>query len=107
MNPVQNDQALLVRLKQHDLDFVVIEGVCCVYYGVPIATFDLDICCRFVESNLKKLETALRDLHSFHRFTPQLFVIGYVYYAHQSVSTTALPGLKVPTTGRGGAYFLT
>jgi hypothetical protein len=68
---VQNDQALLVRLKQQDLDFVVIGGVCCVYYGVPMATFDLDICCRFDESNLKKLEAALRDLHPFHRLTPQ------------------------------------
>jgi hypothetical protein len=68
---VQNDQALLERLKQHDLDFVVIGGVCCVYYGVPMATLDLDICCRFNESNLKKLEAAVGDLHPFHRLTPQ------------------------------------
>lgn len=68
---VQNDQELLVRLKQQGLDFVVIGGVCCVFYGVPMATFDLDICCRFDESNLKKLEAALRYLHPFHRLTPQ------------------------------------
>jgi hypothetical protein len=68
---VQNDQALLARLNQYDLDFVVIGGVCCVYYGVPMATFDLDICCRFDEGNLKKLEAALRDLDPFHRLTPQ------------------------------------
>jgi len=46
---VQNDQALLGCLKQHDLDFVVIGGVCCVYHGVQMATFDLDICRRFDE----------------------------------------------------------
>ena len=63
----QNNQALLVRLKQKGLPFVVIGGVCCVYYGVPIATFDLEICCPFDEPNLMRIEAAVRDLHPFHR----------------------------------------
>ena len=65
----QNDQALLARLRANDLDFVVIGGVCAVYYGAPLATFDLDICCRFGEQNLKRIETAVRDLHPVHRLT--------------------------------------
>jgi hypothetical protein len=39
----QNDQALLTRLKDSGLDFVVIGGVCgvCgVYHGLSLATFD-------------------------------------------------------------------
>lgn len=65
----QNDQALLTRLKANGLDFVVIGGVCVVYYGAPLATFDLDICCQFGEKNLQRIEAAVRDLHAVHRLT--------------------------------------
>jgi len=65
----QNDQALLTRLKDTGLEFVIIGGVCVVYHGVPLATFDLDICCRFDEENVQLLESAVKDLHPFHRLT--------------------------------------
>jgi hypothetical protein len=65
----QNDQALLNRLKDSGLDFVVIGEVCVVYHGAPLATFDLDICCRFNEDNVKKIELAVQDLHPVHRLT--------------------------------------
>jgi hypothetical protein len=64
---IQNNEALLRRLKQGGVQFVVIGGVCSIYYGVPIATFDLDICCRFDEQNLRRIEAALGDLHPIHR----------------------------------------
>jgi len=67
----QNNQALLTRLGQNGVEFVVIGGVCSVYYGVPIATFDLDICCPFDETSLRRLEKAVRDLHPVHRLTPK------------------------------------
>jgi len=63
----QDDPALLRRLQENDLEFVVIGGVCCVYHGVQIATFDLDICCRIDEPNLRRIERAVRDLPPFHR----------------------------------------
>ena len=63
----QNDQALLTRLQEQGLEFVIIGGVCVVYHGAPIATFDLDICCRFGEENLGRIEAAVRDLHPRHR----------------------------------------
>ncbi|HEY9171428.1 MAG TPA: nucleotidyltransferase [Verrucomicrobiae bacterium] len=65
----QNDQALLVRLKDSGLEFVVVGGVCVVYHGAPIATFDLDICCPFGEENVRKIEAAVQDLHPLHRLT--------------------------------------
>lgn len=65
----QNDQALLTRLKNSGLDFVVIGGVCVVYHGAPVATFDLDICCPFGEENVRRIETAVKDLHPVHRLT--------------------------------------
>lgn len=65
----QNDQALLTRLKDSELEFVVIGGVCVVYHGAPLATFDLDICCSFGEANVRRIASALRDLHPVHRLT--------------------------------------
>jgi hypothetical protein len=65
----QNDQALLTRLKDSGLDFVVIGGVCVVFHGAPLATFDLDICCPFGEENVRRIESAIADLHPFHRLT--------------------------------------
>ena len=65
----QNDQALLMRLKDTGLEFVVIGGVCVVYHGALVATFDLDICCPFGEENVRRIEAAVIDLHPIHRLT--------------------------------------
>lgn len=65
----QNDRALLMRLKDSGLEFVVIGGVCVVYHGVPVATFDLDICCPFGEENVRRIESAVKDLNPVHRLT--------------------------------------
>lgn len=67
----QNDQALLVRLRDSGLDFVVIGGVCVVFHGAPLSTFDLDICCRFGEENVRLIEAAVSDLKPYHRMTPK------------------------------------
>jgi hypothetical protein len=66
----QNDQALLTRLKDSGLEFVVIGGVCVVFHGAMMATFDLDICCPFGVENVLKIEAAVKDLHPAHRLTP-------------------------------------
>ena len=65
----QNDQALLMRLKDSGVEFVVIGGVCVVFHGAMLATFDLDICCPFGEANVRRVETAVQDLHPVHRLT--------------------------------------
>ena len=65
----QNDQALLTRLRDSGLDFVVIGGVCMVFHGAPVATFDLDICCPFGADNVRRIESAVADLHPVHRLT--------------------------------------
>jgi hypothetical protein len=65
----QNNQALLTRLKGSGLEFVVIGGVCAVYHGAAVATFDLDICCPFGEENMRRIEVAVQDLHPVHRLT--------------------------------------
>jgi hypothetical protein len=65
----QNDKALLQRLKEQRVEFVVIGGVCGVLHGAALATFDLDICCRFDRNNLRRIEVAVKDLHPRHRLT--------------------------------------
>lgn len=63
----QNDKALLQRLVEQNVEFVLIGGVCGVMHGVALVTLDLDICCRFSRDNLRRIETAVRDLHPRHR----------------------------------------
>jgi hypothetical protein len=64
-----NDRALLSQLANHGVEFVIIGGVCGVLHGVPLVTLDLDICCPFSLSNLRRLQDAVKDLHPFHRMT--------------------------------------
>ena len=65
----QNDKMLLQRLLEHEVEFVVIGGVCGVLHGIVLVTYDLDICCRFNRENLRRLEASLKDLHPQHRLT--------------------------------------
>lgn len=72
----QNNQALLVRLQSSGLEFVVIGGVCVVFHGAPVATFDLDICCPFGEENVHRIEAAVKDLHPVYRLTAHKLSLG-------------------------------
>jgi predicted nucleotidyltransferase len=65
----QNDKALLSRLKEQKVEFVIIGGVCGVLHGASLVTLDLDICCRFSRENLRRIEAAVKDLHPRHRLT--------------------------------------
>jgi hypothetical protein len=64
---VQDDKALLQRLLQHQVEFVVIGGVCGIMHGVTLVTTDLDVCCRFTSANLCRIQAAVKDLHPYHR----------------------------------------
>src|SRR5215211_2820643 len=63
----QDDKGLLSRLKQHNVEFVIIGGVCGVMHGVSMVTQDLDVCSRFTSENLRRVEAAVKDLHPHHR----------------------------------------
>ena len=62
----QNDQA---RLKATGLDFVVIGESVSSFMARRWALFGLDVCCRFGEENVQRIEAAVRDLRPFHRLT--------------------------------------
>ena len=65
----QNDKELLSRLKQCEVEFVIIGGFCGVMHGAPLVTLDLDICCPFSRENLRRIEAAVKDLNPRHRLT--------------------------------------
>jgi hypothetical protein len=64
-------EALLQRLIEHDVEFVVIGAFASAMHGVTLTTRDVDICCPFTSRNLLKLQTVLADLHPVHRLTPK------------------------------------
>jgi hypothetical protein len=60
------------RLISARVDFVLVGGFAAVAYGVTLVTRDIDICCRFDESNLMRIQNAFQDLHPVHRSRPDL-----------------------------------
>lgn len=62
---------LLQRLAEHRVEFVLVGGYAAVVHGASFVTRDVDVCLRFSTENLLRLQSALSDLHVFHRMTPQ------------------------------------
>jgi hypothetical protein len=69
---VQNLSELTRRLVEAQLEFVLIGGFAAVAHGATLVTRDVDICCRFNEVNLRRIQKALGDLHPVHRSRPDL-----------------------------------
>jgi predicted nucleotidyltransferase len=70
-------RAILRVLNAHDVDFIVIGGVCAALHGSPVATHDLDVVHRRNELNLSRILVALRELDASYRLhhkrlTPQI-----------------------------------
>ena len=69
---MQNLSELTRRLVEAQLEFVLIGGFAAVAHGATLVTRDVDICCRFNEVNLRRIQKALGDLHPVHRSRPDL-----------------------------------
>ena len=70
--PVQNLSELTRRLIEAEVEFVLIGGFASVAHGATLVTRDVDICCRFSERNLMRVQKAVSDLHPAHRSRPDL-----------------------------------
>ncbi len=68
---MSNLEALLKRLVDQRVEFVIVGGYAVMAHGVPLLTQDVDIYCRFDAANLLHLQAAVADLHPVHRLTPQ------------------------------------
>jgi hypothetical protein len=69
---VQNLSELTRKLVEAQVEFVLIGGFAAVAHGATLVTRDVDICCRFSEGNLSRLQKALSELHPVHRSRPDL-----------------------------------
>ena len=69
---MQNLSELTRRLISSRVEFVLVGGFAAVAHGVTLVTRDVDICCRFSEANLMRIQKAFVDLHPVHRSQPDL-----------------------------------
>jgi hypothetical protein len=69
---MQDLSELTRRLVEAQVEFVLVGGFAAVAHGVTLVTRDVDICCRFDEANLMRIQRALSDLHPTHRSRPDL-----------------------------------
>lgn len=69
---MQNLSELIQRLITSRVEFVLVGGYAAVAHGVTLVTRDVDICCRFSEKNLMRIQKAFADLHPVHRSRPDL-----------------------------------
>jgi hypothetical protein len=53
---MQNLSELVRRLIASDVEFVLVGGFAAVAHGVTLVTRDVDICCRFTEANLMRIQ---------------------------------------------------
>jgi len=59
--------AILRRLAEHKIDFIVVGGVCAALQGAPVATFDLDLVHSRKPANIDRLLAALETLDAHYR----------------------------------------
>jgi predicted nucleotidyltransferase len=64
---VNDNNGLLQRLSDANVEFVIVGGVAAVLHGSSTVTRDLDVCAILDGANLQKLRDAFRDLHPVHR----------------------------------------
>jgi hypothetical protein len=69
---MDNLNDILQRLHGKNAEFVLVGGLAAVVHGVTLVTRDVDICCRFNEENLMRIQEAVCDLHPVHRSRPDV-----------------------------------
>jgi hypothetical protein len=69
---MQNLSELTRRLIESKVEFVLVGGFAAAAHGVLLLTSDVDICCRFSEVNLMRIQAAFADLHTVHRSRPDM-----------------------------------
>ncbi len=58
---------ILEVLAKHEVDYIVVGGVCAVLLGAPVTTFDLDIVHSRSVKNIEHLNAALEELEASYR----------------------------------------
>jgi len=61
---------ILRTLAEHNVQFIIVGGVCAVLHGAPVTTFDLDVVHARDTDNLVRLLAALDELEAYYRDRP-------------------------------------
>ena len=69
---MHNLSELAKRLIDGRVEFVLVGGFAAVAHGVTLVTRDVDICCRFSEENLLRVQRSLAGLHPVYRQRPDM-----------------------------------
>jgi predicted nucleotidyltransferase len=99
---------ILKVLTEHEVDFIIVGGVCAVLHGAPVTTFDLDLVHSRSQENLGRLMSALKKLDAYYRgrgdqrLTPGLSHLSSP--GHQLLMTKAGPLDLLGTIGIGHSY---
>ena len=99
---------ILKILAAHEVQFIVVGGVCAVLQGAPVSTFDLDIVHARNPENIQRLLTALQELgaiyreHADRRITPNSSHLESP--GHQLLLTKAGPLDLLGTVSGGRGY---
>ena len=101
-------RAILHTLLKHQVDFIVVGGVCGVLHGAPINTFDLGIVHSREPSNLDRLAKALGALDARYRTPSRENLRASRSHlessGHQLPMTEAGPLDLLGTIGKGHGY---
>ncbi len=62
-----NFETIIEILVRHQVDFIIVGGVCAVLLGAPVTTFDIDIVHSRIKKNLDRLSDALIELNAHYR----------------------------------------
>lgn len=108
VKPVPNFLEILKALTRHQVDFIVVGGVCAVLQGAPITTFDLDVVHSRKPENLDKLITALEALEACYRVRHDLKLKPTLLHlsspGHQLLMTRYGPLDVLGAIGKGHGY---
>ncbi len=58
---------ILKTLTGHQVEFILVGGVCAVLHGTPVSTFDIDLVHARTAKNISNLLLALEDLDARYR----------------------------------------
>lgn len=64
-------EKLIQRLSEYQVKFVIVGGYAAVIQGSALMTRDIDVSISLETQNILLLQDALKDLHPYHRMTPQ------------------------------------
>lgn len=108
IKPIPDFLEILRILTEHEVNFIVVGGVCAVLHGSPVATFDLDIVHCRDPGNLDRLISVLQKMDAYYRgrgdqrVTPKLSHLSSP--GHQLLMTQFGPLDILGTIGTGHSY---